>query len=109
MALASLVGERAPFFVPLVSAVVLVAVYFWLVYRWTRDPTAAIAGRRGGAPGGVRLRDSTDERRHRGDVVSRGRRAVVDARPLFAAAGGAAAGMAESCLRDPHSCPRAQR
>jgi len=40
---ASLFGERAPFAVSFVCAVVLVAVCFWLVHHWTRDRTVAIA------------------------------------------------------------------
>jgi len=96
MALASLVGERAPFFVPLVSAVVLVAVCCWLVYRWTRDPTVAIAAAAAVAVHPVvfafAIQPMSDVTAAMWFLVAAA--LLLDARPLFAAAGGAAAGMA---------------
>lgn len=96
MALASLVGERTPFFVPLLSAVVLVAVCFWLVQRWTRDPTVAIAAAAAVAVHPLvfafAIQPMSDVTAAMWFIVAAA--LLLDARTPFAAAGGAAAGMA---------------
>jgi hypothetical protein len=93
---ASLFGERAPFLVPLVSAVVLVAVCFWLVQRWTRDPTVAIAAAAAVTMHPVvfayAIQPMSDVPAAMWFLVAAA--LLLDARPLFAAVGGAAAGMA---------------
>jgi hypothetical protein len=93
---ASMFGERAPFFVPLVSAVVLVTVCFWLVQRWTRDRTVAIAAAAAVTMHPVvfayAIQPMSDVPAAMWFLVAAA--LLLDARPVFAAVGGAAAGMA---------------
>jgi hypothetical protein len=105
MALASLVGERGPFFVPLFSAAVLVAVCFWLVQRWTHDTTVAIAAAAAVAVHPVlfafAIQPMSDVTAAMWFVVAAA--LLLDSRTLFAAAGGAAAAM--SMLTRPAQLP----
>jgi hypothetical protein len=93
---ASLFGERAPFFVPFVSAVVLLAVCFWLVRRWTRDPTVALFAAAAVTVHPVvfayAIQPMSDVPATMWFLVAGA--LLLDARPLVAALGGGAAGMA---------------
>jgi hypothetical protein len=93
---AALFGERAPFVVPLVSAMVLVAVCLWLVRRWTRDATVALAAAAAVAVHPVvftyAIQPLSDVTAAMWFLVAAA--LLLDARPTVAALGGAAAGMA---------------